>query len=234
MTYYIGRGGEANYLLGTLMVIQLVSLPIYGALSRRTSKRFAYTLATALWMVGMAFSLLIRPGQPAAVIYIFSGLVGFSTGGVVVMIYAIFPDMPDIDELYSGERREGVYSGMFTFMRKLSSAIGLFIVSNLIQLSGYRPPEEETVNGVTQIVEQAQSGQFLLFMRLMFFLVPVVFLVFCLIGARLYRLTPELHKRLRTYLERRREAAATGGEYVNSEEEQALREALRVPRRPVA
>jgi oligogalacturonide transporter len=231
MTYYIGRGGEANYILGTLMVVQLLALPLYSMISRKTSKRFSYMLGAGLWAIAMSLSLLIGPGQPSFVIYLFAGLVGLATSGVVVMIYAIFPDIPDIDELHSGERREGTYSGLFTFMRKLSSAIGLFIISNLIQVAGYQPPTESIVNGVATVVEHAQSDQFILYLRLIFFVVPVVFLVFCLIGARLYRLTPELHDRLRVYLGKRRRAGSEGGSYEDADEERALREALQLPAR---
>ena len=39
------------------------------------------------------------------------------TGGMVVMIYAIFPDIPDVDELQSGERREGIYGALISLSR---------------------------------------------------------------------------------------------------------------------
>jgi Na+/melibiose symporter-like transporter len=177
----------------------------------------------------MSASLLIGPGQHFIVIYLFAGLVGFTTSGVVVMIYAIFPDMPDIDELHTGKRREGAYSGMFTFMRKASSGIGLFIILNLVGRAGYQPPVETVVDGVATSVEQAQSDQFILYLRLIFFLVPVVLIALCLVGAWLYRLTPTLHERLRDFLSRRRHALASDEEFNEPDEEHELREALQLP-----
>ena len=53
MTYYIGRGSEANYVNGTLLVMQVLSLPFYLRLSRRTSKRRAFITGLAIWMVAM-------------------------------------------------------------------------------------------------------------------------------------------------------------------------------------
>ena len=44
------------------------------------------------------------------------------------MIYAILPDVPDVDELYTGERREGIYSGVISFLRQLSTALGLSLI----------------------------------------------------------------------------------------------------------
>lgn len=230
MTYYIGRGGETNYVLGALFLVQLASLPFYGWLARVKSKRFAFMLASGVWVVAMAFSLLIGPDQWSGVIYIFGGLAGAATGGVVVMIYAIFPDMPDIDELYSGRRREGTYSGLFTFMRKLSSAFAIFLISNLLQFAGYARPIAGP-DGV--MVEQVQTDQFILSLRLIFFAVPVVFISLSLLGAYLYRLTPGLHRRLREFLEQRRKASDAGAELppAAQTEERALHEELQVPER---
>jgi oligogalacturonide transporter len=219
MTYYLGRGGETNYVLGVLLIVQIAALPFFSRLSGRAGKRRAFVTAILLWIIFMLFSFLVRPESHPAVIYIFAGCIGFATGGVVVMIYAIFPDMPDIDELYSGERREGIYSGLFTFMRKLSSAVGIFLISNAIELAGYRPPEERSVGDTVEMVEQTQSAQFILLLRLVFAVLPVVLLVFGLYGAWRYGLTPRLHTRLKSFLRRRRE-----GRIPEAEAEQMARE----------
>lgn len=102
MKYYLGRGGEANYVSGTLLVAQVAALPLYVRLSRRTSKRAGYMLGAAVWLLTMLLSFLITPGAPGWFVYVFAALVGLGTGGIVVMIYAIFPDVPDVDELQSG------------------------------------------------------------------------------------------------------------------------------------
>jgi GPH family glycoside/pentoside/hexuronide:cation symporter len=60
------------------------------------------------------------------------------------MIYAIFPDIPDVDELHSGERREAIYSALVTFIRKFSSALAIFAVANAIGWAGYVPPIQQT------------------------------------------------------------------------------------------
>jgi Na+/melibiose symporter-like transporter len=120
------------------------------------------------------------------------------------MVYAIFPDIPDIDELQSGERREGIYSALFTFTRKLSSAFALFLVSNAIALAGYLPPLEQVVDGTTKLVEQPQSDTFIWVLRLVFALVPIVLLLGALFVARRFPLTPEIHERLRRVLAVRR------------------------------
>jgi len=198
--YYLQRSDEVSYVNGALLIFQVISLPFYVALSKRTSKSKGYILGLAIWVIAMLFSFLLSPNNATLWVYVFAAVVGLGTGGIVVMIYAIFPDIPDVDELSSGERREGIYSALVTFIRKFSSALAIFAVSNVIGWSGYVPPVQETVDGVTKLIEQPQSDTFLLVLRLIFMLLPIVLLVFALYFATRFPLTPELHSRLNNYL----------------------------------
>jgi len=207
MTYYLERGSETNFVLGTLLVFQIIALPLFAKLSGKTDKRTSYLVATIFLPIVMLFGFFIRPGMPDPIIYIFAALLGTGTGGIVIMIYSIFPDMPDIDELYSGERREGMYSGMFTFLRKASSAIAIAAISSAISLAGYVPPVKQTVDGVTQMIQQPQTSEFFIILRLVFVLVPSVFLLFCLYNGYRYRLNGKTHKILTEALQLRRSGA---------------------------
>lgn len=204
MKYHLLRGDEANFVSGTLLVAQVVSLPFYVWLSKRTSKRTGFIVGALIWMGMMLVSLFILPGQPSFITYLFAIVVGLGTGGIVVMIYSIFPDIPDVDELKTGQRREGIYSALITFMRKLSSALAIFLVSNALSLAGYVPPVEQAVEGVTQLVEQPQSATFILVLRLVFALLPTVLLAGAVFFALKFPLLPEVHQRLNRILQARR------------------------------
>lgn len=212
MTYYIGRGGLSNYVLGVLLVFNVASLPLFGWISRKTSKRIGYIIAAAIWIITLFFSFLFKPGMPVIPIYIFAAVLGVGIGGVIFMVYATFPDMPDIDELHSGMRREGIYSGLFTFMRKLSSAIGIFLIGQALSLAGYKAPVEETVNGVTTMVQQQQTGEFILVLRVIFVAAPLIFLTFAVFNAVRYPLTPAIHGDLRDLLMKKRAGGALSAE----------------------
>lgn len=198
--YYLQRSGEVSFVNGTLLVAQVISLPFFVALSKRTSKSRGYILGLAIWVIAMMFSFLLSPTISAFWVYVFASVVGIGTGGIVVMIYAIFPDIPDVDELASGARREGIYAALVTFIRKFSSALAIFAVSNAIGLAGYIPPVQETIEGATRLIEQPQSETFLLVLRLIFMLLPIILLAFALYFAARFPLTPALHLRLNRYL----------------------------------
>ncbi|MAT41826.1 MAG: MFS transporter [Anaerolineaceae bacterium] len=200
MKYFLNRGSEANYVSGTLLVVQVISLPLFVYLSKKFSKQRAFMIGAVIWTVMMAISLLIQPAQPNAIVYIFAAIVGIGTGGVVVCMYAIFPDIPDVDELHSGQRREGIFSAMITFMRKLSSAFAIFLVSQAIQIAGYISPVQTVVDGVTKLIEQPQPDSFILVLRMMFAFVPIVLVGLAAIFAKQYPLTPEKHQQLNNLL----------------------------------
>ena len=219
MKYYLNRGGEANYVSGALLVAQVASLPFYVWLSRRTSKRSGYLVGAVIWMATMLFSFAIVPGAPGFYVYLVAVMVGLGTGGIVVMIYAMFPDIPDVDELQSGERREGTYSAITTFMRKLSSAVALFFVSNALAITGYRAPVEETVNGVVQVVEQVQTAEFLGALRFIFAITPMGLVGLALIAAMRYPLDAKTHARLSAVLRCKR-----AGEPLDAQQEREVNE----------
>lgn len=202
--YYLLRSDEVSFVNGALLVAQVVSLPFYVALSKRTSKVRGYIIGLVIWVTAMIFSFMLAPGNFSWLVYAFAIVAGLGTGGIVVMIYAIFPDIPDVDELHSGERREAIYSALVTFIRKFSSALAIFAVSNIIGWAGYVPPIQETVNGATKLIEQPQSDTFIFVLRLMFMLLPIVLLIFALFFALRFPLTPELHRRLNNILAKQR------------------------------
>jgi Na+/melibiose symporter-like transporter len=97
-----------------------------------------------------------------------------------------------------------------TLIRKLSSALAIFAVSNAIGWSGYVQPLEEIVDGATKLVEQPQTEQFVLVLRLIFALLPVLLLTLSVLFARRYPLSPQVHERLNTVLAARRAGEVEG------------------------
>ena len=212
MKYHMLRGDEANYVAGTLLVFQVISLPFFVLLSKRTSKRFGFIVGGVVWIATMLTSFLLVPGVPFLAPYLFAAVVGLGTGGMVVMIYAIFPDIPDVDELQSNERREGIYGALISLSRKMSSAVALFAVSITIGWAGYVQPVEQVVNGANTLVDQPQSDQFILVLRLLFAILPIVLVILSIFAATRYPLSSELHERLNKLLIARRAGDAETSE----------------------
>ncbi|MBU2510198.1 MFS transporter [bacterium] len=223
MTYYLGRGAETENVLGTLLVLQIIALPIFAKISEKTDKRTGYLLGTFILLGVMFIGFLITPDMPKALIYIFAALAGLGTGGIIIMIYSIFPDLPDIDELYTGERREGVYSGIITFSRKVSSAVAIFGISSAISIAGYKAPVKETVDGVTKMIQQQQNPDFFLILRFVFVCIPSLFILLCIYNAIRFRLTKSSHGELKQVLEIKRSKESNS---ISENGEQSLKDFL--------
>jgi oligogalacturonide transporter len=205
---YLGRGSEVSFVLGTLLIAQVISLPFYQWLSRKLSKSRTYLVGAIVFVVVMFFSFLFTPTTPAFALYVFAALVGIGSGGVVIMIYAIFPDIPDVDELRSNERREGIYSALTTFTRKLSSALAVFAVAQVLQLAGYVPPVEQA----GKLIESVQTPAFINALRLFFVLIPVGFISFGIYFASRFPLTVDLYQRMEKVLASLRSGLGTDEE----------------------
>lgn len=124
---------------GILLLTATLTLPLWGYLARRTSKRFTYALGMGLWMIVQCIIWSIPQGMLASVLWL-ALLAGFMTSNAHVLPESMFPDVIDWDELRTGERREGLYYGAINFIRKLASALATFLALQVLGWSGYASP----------------------------------------------------------------------------------------------
>ena len=99
----------------------------------------------------------------------------------------MLPDVIEADQLLTGERREGVYYGVWAFLTKFTSALGIAVSGWSLKLFGYVPNVAQT--------EQARLG-----IRLFFGVVPSVVLILSLPLLFWYPITKASHARLRARL----------------------------------
>ncbi|POP47131.1 MFS transporter [Superficieibacter electus] len=74
----------------------------------------------------------------------------------------VFPFIPDIDEMITRQRREGLFAAVMTFSRKTTVAIATFVVGVLLQSGGYvkgsqvQPPE--AINMIAMLLFVGTAG----------------------------------------------------------------------------
>jgi oligogalacturonide transporter len=204
MYYYLDRKGEADLVIGTMLIAQIVLIPLVVTLANRYGKATVYRYSIVIWLLGACFLAAYQTSWPDYAIYLIAALVGSGVVGCVVMPWSIFPDVTDVGELRFGYRIAGSFSGVMTFSRKFSGAIGIFAVGMILQFSGYLPPVKEMVDGRYVETLQVQPDGVITALQLIVFLVPMVLLVPAFIAARSYPLDKATHGRLRHYLEFRR------------------------------
>lgn len=217
MRDYLGRAGEAGTLTIAAMPGFLLALAVGTWLSKRWGKRKTFIWATILMIVTRLLLFLVAPGQPGYIIYVIYIINGFFSGVANLVMFAMLPDMPDIDELASRKRREGIYMSLQQLARKTADGIAVYLAANIIGLTGYVAPAQEVVNGVTKLIDQPQSVGFVTALRLLFIVGPLFFNLLSLLCAFLYKLTPTLYNEVKQIIDKRR----TGTELEPAEEQRA-------------
>lgn len=204
MYYYLDRKNEVNLVIGTMLITQIVLIPLVVMLANRYGKASVYRYSILIWLAGACLMALYQPHWPEYAIYAIAAIIGSGVVGCVVMPWSIFPDVTDVGELRFGYRIAGSFSGVMTFSRKFSGAIGIFAVGMILEFSGYLPPLRTVVDGRTTEVLQLQPDSVITALQLIVFVVPMVLLIPAYLAARTYPLDKITHGKLRRYLEFRR------------------------------
>jgi GPH family glycoside/pentoside/hexuronide:cation symporter len=187
--------GEASIMQALILASATLFLPLVLWMARRLEKKNAYIIATASWVVFMLAILLIPQGAKLPV-YIVAIGAGLGVSSAHVLPNAMSPDVLEVDELMSGERQEGIYSGINVFVRKLSTMLVIFLTGLVLKWSGY--------------VENApqQTPQTLTAIRLIISVLPAIVLLASIVIAWRYSLTRQRHAEIQEELRQRRSVAA--------------------------
>jgi sugar (glycoside-pentoside-hexuronide) transporter len=190
-TYWVGRPDDFPIAMVLMLTGVVCSLPFWLRLARRFDKRNLFIAGTLIWSAMLLGVLFYEPDQPRALILALCGLSGIGYAVADLMPWAMLGDVIDEDELYGGERREGMYAGFFTFVRKLGGALGVAAAGFALEQAGFiRGGAAQGEAALTTIRTLASIG-------------PIVFLLLAACIARSYPLTRARHREVRAELDRR-------------------------------
>ncbi|HPO14634.1 MAG TPA: glycoside-pentoside-hexuronide (GPH):cation symporter [Candidatus Hydrogenedentes bacterium] len=217
LTCYLKINSMMTLLIPTYAAVLLI-IPITEKLSKRFGKKNTFLMACFLWIVAFTLIPMVNPGS-TVMVYLFGILFGASVGALQVLIFAMIPDVPDADELFSHRRREGMFFGILAMARKTGGALALFLIGAGLQLAGYLPPVGNE--------PQQQTAGFLTALFFMFIGIPLSFMIITMIACFRYPLTSECHARLNRILAARSEEG--GLSETERQEESELRALLGQP-----
>lgn len=187
---YVIKGMDETIFLGSFLVMQLVMLPILNKFVNTVSKAKLYRFGLPLSIVCAIFIGLFPSEGNVIFVYIATALMAIGFAGAQMMNWVIFPDVVDIAQMGLGERISGSLSGVMTFIRKVASAIGIFVIGLVLDLTGYiKPPK-----GVTDI---AQPNSTIWGLRLIFIFSWVIIMGIGFILAKRFKISPEISKRVK-------------------------------------
>jgi GPH family glycoside/pentoside/hexuronide:cation symporter len=181
---------------GILMLVCILFVPFWLWVSKVRNKREAYAIGMAFWVAVTFMIYTIQPGQTAYLLTV-AALAGIGVSAAYTLPDALFADVIEWDELRTGRRREGIFYGIRTLIRKLTGALVIFLTLQLLGWSGYISPPD----GVIQFTQSASALQMI---RLLVSPFGAIMLSGTILLAWLFPLSREQYARIQRLLEKRR------------------------------
>jgi len=141
--YVMHRPDLTEAMLSVYVLAGVAGVPLWLWLARRFEKRRLWLVAMV--MGGLGFGMLLGLGENAWPLMVVSSLIAGTAQACGNSIgQALKADVIDLDELRTGERKEGAYFAAWSFVNKLGNAILASSAGFALGLAGYEPNVEQT------------------------------------------------------------------------------------------
>ncbi|KYQ99852.1 hypothetical protein DLAC_03805 [Tieghemostelium lacteum] len=208
-TYVADAEKEFPYILATLQLSVSVFIFFWGKLSQYIGKKTVYYIGGVFLLMCFVALYFLPYGSK----YYLWGIA--AAGGIGVSVafltpMSMLPDVVELDELKTGERREGIFYSLFLFFQKLGLSVGLAVSNFALGLAGYEAP---SINGSSDglstefIDNNKENPKVIEALRLLVGVVPAVIVVFSFVAVFFYPITKAAHNETRELLRRKREGA---------------------------
>ena len=114
----------------------LVMLFVWSILSRKIGKKAVFCMGTSLWIIAQFGLFFLQEGQNT-LMYILAVMAGIGVSTAYLVPWSMIPDVIDLDELQTGQRREGIFYGFMVLLQKFGLALGLFFVGMALESAGF-------------------------------------------------------------------------------------------------
>lgn len=173
----------------------LLAIPICQWAASRWGKRAVLLASIACFLAALLCTwITFRPGEPYWML-VNSMLGGMGVSAFWILAPSLCADVVDEDELHTGQRREGSFAAVYSWMTKLAFSLSAGASGFLVEWCGFQ----------AGAATQSESTVFL--MRLTLLIVPAVTLTSAFALALRFPLTTARMTEIRTVLEGRRHLA---------------------------
>jgi GPH family glycoside/pentoside/hexuronide:cation symporter len=188
--------GFDNLLLAVVLGIAFLSMPLVVQLMRRYGKRNTYIGSMLIMAVVLLIISQVPPGGQNLML-VAAVVAGMGFGAAQAVPWAIVADVVEADELKTGKRREGIYAGYLVFFRKLASAFSIFVVGQVLGITGF-------ISSTTGSVYIEQPTSALWALRIFVGVIPAIMLFFSILVAWRYPLSKESYQKIQQELLKKR------------------------------
>jgi glycoside/pentoside/hexuronide:cation symporter, GPH family len=184
---FMGLFGSINT-VSTLLAIAAVTW-----ISTKIGKRYTFMLATSATLIGSILKWFCYDPMAAWKVLLPAPFIAIGMGGLFTMMGSMIADVCDLDELETGERREGMFGAIYWWMVKLGMALAFGISGFLLNGTGFNV----AFGG-------AQTSETFFWMRVVDVAIPAGASIIAILAVWSYKITEERSYEIRQELDIRR------------------------------
>ena len=192
-----GAAGVWPTLFGSLasLVTTFLVIPIVAKMSLKMGKKKAFLSSQGISIIGyIMLWFLFIPGKPYMFILALP-FFSFGIGSLFTLMMSMTADVIDLDELNTGQRREGIFGAIYWWMVKFGFAIAGLLSGAIMTVVGFDPE-------VATQPETAITG-----LRAFYSGLPILGTLLAIYVMRNYDVTEERANEIRAILENRKTKA---------------------------
>ncbi len=137
--YVLHAKDQTQLALVILLLVTMITIAPTVFLSKKIGKRLTYQLGLGIIAVGCLIIFLFGHIFGYSFVYVIMFFIGIGLGIAFAAPWAMVPDTVEWDAIQTGERKEGIYYGMWTFFSKVGQALSIGFMGLLLNASGYLP-----------------------------------------------------------------------------------------------
>lgn len=172
-----------SIVLPILFVTAIVFMPVWVKVGVKLGKIKAYRIGMLI-LTAMLISIFFTTSSQVILFYVQLFILGIGFSSFQLFPFSMLPDTIEYDQMKSGLRREGIFSGIWTAGQKLAYSVGPSVVGFALALSGFTTGEVQPESVVTGI-------------RIVFCLFPAFALLLSFLPFARYDLTEERFKEIK-------------------------------------
>lgn len=172
-------------IVGVLLVCSMALMPVMGAIAKRKGKAFPLYIGLPAWILTMLAFIPVNTQTPVFVFCAFAAFIALGSSSGNLSTWSMLTDIYDVDEVITGKRREGIYSGITTFLRKISSGAAVLILGVGLKTLGFDQNQYNLLKATAADFDPtAYTKTDVVFgIKWMFIVVPIVLMSVCLFFA---------------------------------------------------
>jgi GPH family glycoside/pentoside/hexuronide:cation symporter len=176
-----------------LLLTAMVFIPVSVLVSKKIGKKITYQICFAILCIASVAVSTIGHLLPLGWFLALLAFAGIGVGFSYVAPFAMVPDTIEFDAVTTGERKEGAYYGMWTFISKVGMAVSSFISGMVLSAGKYIAPVKLDADNIVKTLAQPESAKIAI--RLIVGPLPAVIFLIALILVQFYPLDEKTYKK---------------------------------------